>query len=259
MNFVIKEIVNDKIAKLILNRPNVLNSFNSSMAIELQEYLKECQNDDNIRAIVITGMGRAFCAGQDLAEVTENKDLKIEDIVRNSYNPTIRLIRNIEKPVIAYVNGVAAGAGANIALACDIVIASENASFIQSFANIGLIPDSAGTFFLPKLVGMARATALMFTAEKVSAKSAVEMGMIFKSFTVEECENQVLELANKLANMPTKGFGLTKRAMNLSLTNNLDQQLDLEENLQAEAANSYDYKEGVAAFLEKRKAEFIGK
>lgn len=251
--------ISNGIATIVLNRADVLNSFNRQMALELQEVLSVCETDDLVRAIVLTGSGRAFCAGQDLAEAIAKDALPIDQIVREHYNPIVLKIRNIEKPVIAAVNGVAAGAGANLALACDIVIAAENASFIQSFSNIGLIPDSGGTFFLPRLVGMQRATALMFLAEKVSAAQAVQMGMIYASYQAEEFSVATQKLAEKLASMPTKGFGLTKRAINASLSADLAQQLKTEETLQLAAANTIDNKEGINAFLEKRKANFIGK
>ena len=173
-------------------------------------------------------------------------------------NPIIKKIREIEKPVVAAVNGIAAGAGANIALACDIVIATESAYFMQAFSEIGLIPDSGGTFTLPRLVGMARATALAFLGEKVPARDAVEMGMIYKYVADEDFESEVQKLAEKLANLPTKGLAYTKLAFNKSLTNDLDTQLAVEEHLQSDAAQTSDYKEGVAAFLEKRKPNFTG-
>jgi 2-(1,2-epoxy-1,2-dihydrophenyl)acetyl-CoA isomerase len=241
-----------------LNRPDVLNSFNREMALALQAKLDEYENDKNIRAILITGEGRAFCAGQDLAEAIAEDAPSIDKIVREHYNPIVKKIRNIEKPIVCAVNGVAAGAGANIALACDIVVASDKASFIQSFSNIGLIPDSGGTFFLPRLVGLQRATAMMFLADKISAAQALEFGMIYKVFEAEQLMQEAEKLVAHLAGMPTKGFGLTKRALNKSFTNDLNAQLDLEEELQAAAANTYDNKEGINAFLEKRKAEFKG-
>lgn len=241
-----------------LNRPDVLNSFNREMALALQAKLDEYESDKNVRAILITGEGRAFCAGQDLVEAIAEDAPSIDKIVREHYNPIVKKIRNIEKPIVCAVNGVAAGAGANIALACDIVIASDKASFIQSFSNIGLIPDSGGTFFLPRLVGLQRATAMMFLADKISAAQALEFGMIYKVVEAESLMQEAEKLTAHLASMPTKGFGLTKRALNKSFMNDLNAQLDLEEILQAEAANTYDNKEGINAFLEKRKATFKG-
>jgi 2-(1,2-epoxy-1,2-dihydrophenyl)acetyl-CoA isomerase len=249
---------NGGVRELKLNRPNVFNSFNKSMAMELQKALDDCANDSSVRAIVITGEGKAFCAGQDLAEATDPDGPELRSIVRDHYNPIIMKIREIEKPVVAAVNGVAAGAGANIALACDIVMATESASFIQAFSKIGLIPDSGGTFFLPRIVGMQKALALMMTGEKVIAKDAEAMNMIYKSVSDDSFRDEVSKLAGMLAMMPTKGFGLTKRAVNISLNNDLKEQLDMEEILQTEAGQTHDFNEGVAAFLEKRKPEFKG-
>lgn len=243
---------------LKLNRPEVFNSFNRAMALALQESLDSCVGNDDVRAIVITGEGKGFCAGQDLAEATDPSGPELQSIVREHYNPIIRKIRTIEKPVIAAVNGVAAGAGANVALACDIVIAKESASFIQAFSKIGLIPDSGGTYFLPRLIGVQKALALMMTADKVMAKEAEEMNMIYKAVADDVFDDEVNKLAMKLAAMPTKGLGLTKRAVNQGLYNSLDQQLDFEEKTQVEAGQTHDFKEGVAAFLEKRAPEFKG-
>lgn len=245
------------VGKIILNRPETLNSFNREMAKKMQDALDVCASDKNIRAVYITAEGRAFCAGQDLQEAI-SPGTKISDIVRQTYNPIILKIRNIEKPVVCAVNGVAAGAGANIAFACDITCAAESASFIQSFANIGLIPDSAGTFFLPRLAGLQRATAMAMLAEKIKAQQAMEFGLIWKVFTDEKLNEEAFALAQKLSAMPTKGIGLTKRLFNNGLFNDLDTQLQMEEQIQEEAANSYDYNEGVNAFLEKRKPVFKG-
>ena len=259
MASIIKEI-KDKTAYLTLNRPEVFNSFNREMALLLQSELDACENNPDIRAIVITGMGKAFCAGQDLKEVTSPElNPGFKKILEEHYNPIISRIRSIEKPVIGAINGVAAGAGANIALACDVVIASENASFIQAFSKIGLIPDSAGTFFLPRLIGFQKASALMMLGDKVSAQDAEKMGMIYKVISSENFLEEVNAIANTLANMPTKALGLTKRLLNQSITNSLEEQLDLESKLQIEAAQSEDYAEGVDAFVNKRKPEFKGK
>jgi len=251
--------IENKIAFITLNRPDVFNSFNREMALSLQQVIENCKDDTNVRAIVITGNGKAFCAGQDLKEVTDT-DLNpgFRKILEEHYNPIIQKIRTIEKPIIAAVNGVAAGAGANIALACDIVLASENASFIQAFSKIGLIPDSAGTFFLPRLIGFQKASALMMLGDKVSAVEAEKLGMIYKVFAPENFLEEVNKLAETLAEMPTKAIGLTKRLLNQSMTNNLDQQLVLESDLQIEASSSNDYREGVSAFVEKRKPQFNG-
>lgn len=247
------------VCELKLNRPEVFNSFNKAMAIALQKALDDCEKNEEVRAIVITGEGKAFCAGQDLAEATDPNGPELQSIVKDHYNPIIERIRNIEKPIIAAVNGVAAGAGANIALACDITIAKKSASFIQAFSKIGLIPDSGGTFFLPRIIGSQKALALMMTGDKVSAEEADKMNMIYKAVDDEAFEMEVTSFATNLAKMPTRGLGLTKKAVNQSFTNNLSEQLAVEEKLQTEAGTTYDFNEGVAAFLEKRKPEFKGK
>ncbi len=243
---------------LKLNRPKVFNSFNKEMSFAMHAALDACQADKSVRAVVIQGIGKAFCAGQDLQEATDPEGPLLTSIVRDHYNPIIEKIRNLEKPVIAAVNGVAAGAGANIALACDVVIACESSSFIQAFSKIGLIPDSGGTFFLPRLIGFQRASALMMLGDKVSAKEAVEMGMIYKAVPDDEFDSVVESTAAKLAAMPTKGLAYTKKALNRSMQNNLSSQLALEEQLQTRAGGTHDYNEGVTAFLEKRKPEFKG-
>ncbi len=246
------------VCELRLNRPEVFNSFNRAMAIALQNELDRCAEDAAVRAIVITGEGKAFCAGQDLAEATDPNGPELKSIVRDHYNPIIIKIRSIEKPVIAAVNGVAAGAGANIALACDITIAKESASFIQAFSKIGLIPDSGGTFFLPRIIGTQKALALMMTADKVTAKEAENMNMIYKAVSDDVFEQTVVDFAHKIAQMPTRGLGLTKKAVNQSLFNSLEDQLEIEEQLQTEAGSTYDFNEGVEAFLEKRAPVFRG-
>jgi 2-(1,2-epoxy-1,2-dihydrophenyl)acetyl-CoA isomerase len=258
MSSIIAEI-QDNIGFIRLNRPDVFNSFNREMALRCQSVLDDFAANADVRAIVITGNGKAFCAGQDLKEVTDpDNNPGFMTILEEHYNPIIRRIRAIEKPIVAAVNGVAAGAGANIALACDIVLASENASFIQAFSKIGLIPDSAGTFFLPRLIGFQKASALAMLGDKVSATEAERMGMIYKVFPADEFEAAVSKTALTLAQMPTLALGLTKRLLNQSLTNNLEDQLSAESDLQIQAGSSNDYKEGVAAFVEKRKPEFKG-
>ena len=250
--------VENGVLTLTLNRPAVFNSFNREMALALQEELKSANQNDEVRAIIIIGEGKAFCAGQDLAEATDPNGPALQTIVKDHYNPIIELIRKIEKPIIAGVNGVAAGAGANIALACDITIAKESASFIQAFSKIGLIPDSGGTFFLPRIIGSQKALALMMTGDKVSASDAEKMNMIYKVVADEDFENELYKFANQIAKMPTRGLGLTKKAINASFSNDLTSQLALEEVLQTEAGQTYDFKEGVNAFLEKRAPEFKG-
>jgi len=246
------------VATITLNRPDVYNSFNREMALGLQDYLKSCEKDPEVRAIYLTGAGKAFCAGQDLQEVIDPEGPELTRIVREHYNPLIEALREIEKPIIAAVNGAAAGAGANIALACDIVIAKESAYFMQAFSKIGLIPDSGGTYFFPRIVGWQRASALMMLAEKIPASEAAQMGMIYKAIPDDEFDEVAMGIAKKLAKMPTRGLGLTKRALNYSLINDLTTQLGIEEQLQTSAGNTHDYQEGVQAFLEKRKPEFKG-
>ena len=247
------------VCTLTLNRPTVFNSFNQTMAFQLQEALDACAIDETVRVIVIKGEGKAFCAGQDLAEATDPEGPELKSIVREHYNPIILKIRELEKPVIAAVNGVAAGAGANIALACDITIAKKSASFIQAFSKIGLIPDSGGTFFLPRLIGMQKALALMMTGDKVSAEEAEKLNMIYKVVEDEVFEEEITKFATNLATMPTRGLGLTKKAVNLGLFNSLEDQLDVEERLQTEAGETDDFAEGVNAFLQKRAPIFKGK
>lgn len=259
MNHILYEKVNG-VGKITLNRPKAFNSFNREMAFEVQNALDDCANDDTIRAIYLTGSGKAFCAGQDLKEVTDPElNPGFKKILEEHYNPIIMRLRNIEKPIVAAVNGVAAGAGANIALACDIVVAHEKVSFIQAFSAIGLVPDSGGTFFLPRLVGFQKALALAMLGDKVGAEEAEKMGMIYKVLPMETFENDAFAIAEKLAKMPTHGLALTKRLFNQSMTNDLETQLDLEGKLQVEASETEDYSEGVNAFLEKRKPVFKGK
>lgn len=247
------------VAILRLNRPEKMNSFNRQMALRMQDLLDQCQQDHSIRAVVITGAGKAFSAGQDLSEVTDAEGPGMQRILSEHYNPIIRKIRALRKPVLAAVNGVAAGAGANIALCCDIVVASQNASFIQAFSKIGLIPDSGGTFFLPRLIGWQRASAIMMLGDKIPAEDALTMGMIYRTYPADSFEQDVLSLAQQLAAMPTAGLAYTKEALNASMNHSLGEQLELEDGLQQAAAATQDFSEGVQAFLQKRSPRFEGK
>ena len=251
--------IENKVAHIIFNRPDKYNAVNRTTALAVQKHLDECRDNDDIRAVYLSGTGKAFCAGQDLGELQGDDAPTLTRIVAEHYNPIVLKIRNLEKPVICGVNGVAAGAGANIALACDITIATESASFTQAFSKIGLIPDSGGTYTLPRLIGLQRAAALIMTGEKVSARAAENMGMIYKAVPDVDFPAAAVALAEKLADMPTVGLGYTKRALNASFGNDMEAQLDLEGQLQTAAARTEDYAEGVTAFLEKRKAVFKGK
>ena len=244
-----------------LLRADVLNSFHRPMARELQQALAEAGSDADVRALLLTATGRAFCAGQDLEEaVPPGAEVlpDVGDLVRESYNPVIRAIRSLPKPVVCAVNGVAAGAGANIALACDFVVAGESASFIQAFSRIGLVPDSGGTFFLPRLVGRARATALMMLGDRVKAEQALAWGMIHEVVPDTALADVAHALAARLAALPTLALGLTKRLLDESASNDLEAQLSLEEAMQRQAGRSADYLEGVRAFQEKRTPRFVG-
>ncbi len=243
---------------LNLNRPDKFNSFNREMAMQLIAELDKANTTKEIRAVLITGNGKAFCAGQDLAEAMDKNGPGIERIVHEHYNPIIIRLRKLQKPVVCAVNGVAAGAGANIALACDVVFAGKSVSFIQAFSKIGLIPDSGGTFFLPKLIGLGKASALMMLGDKVSATEAEQMGMIYKAIEDDKLQETALATANTLAKMPTKGIALTKKLLNEGTINSLEKQLEREKEEQVIAASTYDYNEGVNAFLEKRPAVFKG-
>jgi 2-(1,2-epoxy-1,2-dihydrophenyl)acetyl-CoA isomerase len=252
--------VENGVATITLNRPKVFNSFNREMAFAMQSALDQCATDEKVRAVLITGEGKAFCAGQDIQEIT-NPELHpgFKAILDDHYNPIVLKIRNLEKPVIAAVNGVAAGAGANLALCCDVVIATESAAFIQAFSKIGLIPDSAGTFFLPRLIGFGKASAAMMLADKISATEADQMGMIYKAVPDADFLGIAQKTAQKLAALPTVALANTKKALNQSFYNTVEEQLALESKLQIESAATEDYAEGVASFMEKRKPVFKGK
>jgi 2-(1,2-epoxy-1,2-dihydrophenyl)acetyl-CoA isomerase len=254
---ILTTIVNG-VCQLKLNRPAVFNSFNKAMALLLQSELDKAALNDQVRVIVLTGEGKAFCAGQDLSEAIDPEGPELQAIVRDHYNPIIERIRTIEKPIIAAVNGVAAGAGANIALACDITIAKKSAAFVQAFSKIGLIPDSGGTYFLPRIIGSQKAMALFMTGDKISGEQADQLNMIYKAVEDELFDAEVNTFSQSIALMPTRALGLTKKAVNESYRNTLTEQLALEETLQKEAGLTYDFREGVNAFLEKRKPVFKG-
>ncbi len=249
--------VKNSVGIITLNRPDKLNSFNREMALLFQEKLEECKSK-KIRAVYIIGSGKAFSAGQDLAEVTDPNGPGMAKILAEHYNPIVTSIRRLEKPVVAAVNGVAAGAGCNIALCCDVVVASASASFIQAFSKIGLIPDSGGTFMLPRLIGWQKASALMLLGDKISSTDAEKMGMIYKIVPDETFYKDSFEIAERLANMPTKGLALTKQLLNMSSNNSFEEQLQDEDIYQQKASNTKDFNEGVQAFLEKRKPNLIG-
>jgi 2-(1,2-epoxy-1,2-dihydrophenyl)acetyl-CoA isomerase len=247
------------VAVLSLNRPDKYNAFIREMSLELQQAIDEAAGNEAVRALLLTGEGKAFCSGQDLSEAIHPEGPGIRKIVEEHYNPIILKIRHAKKPVIAAVNGVAAGAGANIALACDIVLANASAAFIQAFSKIGLIPDSGGTFVLPRLVGFQRALALCMTGEKVTAAEAQSMGMVFKVFPDDSFMEEALAFATMIASMPTQGLVYTKMLFNQSVNHSLEEQLKAEGDYQVKATATYDFNEGVKSFLEKRKPEFKGK
>ncbi len=249
------------VARIALARPDLLNSLNRPMARELQSAFDECAARADVRAVILTGTGRAFCAGQDLAEIVPpdgSPGPEVSEIVAQSYNPLVRRILALEKPVVCAVNGAAAGAGANLALSCDLVVASRSAYFLQAFVNIGLIPDSGGTFLLPRLVGLARAKSLAMLGERLSAEQALAIGLIHAVAEPEALEADANALATKLAALPTRAIGLAKRAFHAEVFAQLDAALERERVLQGEASHTSDYAEGVRAFLAKRKPVFTG-
>ncbi len=253
VNFEIKEGV----GFITLNRADKYNAVTEELAKALQEVLDRCQEKD-VRAVYITGAGKAFCAGQDLEEVMREGGHPIDHIVEYHWNPIVKKIRELEKPVVAAVNGIAAGAGANLALCCDIVVASDKASFMQAFSKIGLIPDTGGTWTLPRLVGVGKAVPLMMLADQVSAEEAERMNMIYQVFTADEFVEKSEAIAYRLAKMPTKGLGFIKRAINRTFENSLENQCAIEKQIQAVAFATRDSQEGIAAFREKREANFTG-
>jgi 2-(1,2-epoxy-1,2-dihydrophenyl)acetyl-CoA isomerase len=250
--------IRDHIAMITLNRPDKLNAFNREMALLLQNKLDECASLHEIRAVYLTGAGKAFSAGQDLSEVVDPEGPGMERILREHYNPIVTRIRNLPKPVVAAVAGVAAGAGANIALCCDIVVAAQSASFIQAFSKIGLIPDSGGTYFLPRLVGWQKAAGIAMLGDRINALEAERMGMIYKVYENDEFAGASRALTAVLAQLPTRALAFTKHALNYSAANSLEAQLLLEDDLQQKAAKTKDHAEGVKAYLEKRPARFTG-
>ena len=257
MSSILFEIKNS-IAYITLNRPEKFNAFNREMALRLQAHLDECATVPDIRCVYITGAGKAFCAGQDISELVGDHKIELKQILSEHYNPIVKRIRNLPKPVVAAVNGVAAGAGANIALCCDVVIAAESAGFIQAFSKIGLIPDSGGTFTLPRLIGWQKASALMMLGDKVGATEAERLGMVYKVFADVTFDEESKKIATTLSQMPTKGLAYTKHALNHSAHNSWEKQLLMEDEFQQKAALTHDYTEGINAFLEKRIPNFKG-
>jgi 2-(1,2-epoxy-1,2-dihydrophenyl)acetyl-CoA isomerase len=250
--------IREQVGYITLQRPEKLNAFNREMALLLQDALDQCKTNKLVRAVYITGAGKAFSAGQDLAEVVDPDGPGMNKILSEHYNPIVSRIRKLEKPVVAAVNGVAAGAGANIALCCDIVVASQSASFIQAFSKIGLIPDSGGTHTLPRLIGWQKASAIMMLGEKITADEAERIGMVYKVFPAENFSEQTMQIAIQLSMMATKALAFTKQALNFSISNTFEKQLQDEDILQQRAAQTLDYKEGVESFFAKRSANFKG-
>jgi len=250
--------IRDGIAFITLNRPAKMNALNMEMALELQQRLDECATRKDVRTVYLTGAGRAFCAGQDLAAAIESQGHGLDKILTEGYNPIVTMIRYMSKPVVAAVNGVAAGAGSSLALCCDVVVAAHSAAFVQAFSKIGLVPDSGGTYLLPRLIGWQRASALALLGDLISAEQAEKMGMIYRVHTDQEFPQASLAIAKKLAELPTGALGMIKQALNRSGGNTLEAQLDLENELQQKALKTKDFKEGIDAFLNKRVPRFNG-
>ncbi|MFF0829312.1 enoyl-CoA hydratase-related protein [Brevibacillus sp. NPDC003359] len=251
--------VSEGVAVLTLNRPDKFNAFTAVMNKEITDALKQAQKDADVRCIVLTGAGRAFNAGQDLSDVSGGGDVDYGGFLRDRYNPMILQFQKTEKPIIAAVNGVAAGAGMSVALACDIRLASEKASFVNAFVNIGLVPDSGGCYFLPRIVGIGKALELAMTGEKVSAEEALRIGLVNQVYPAESFMEDALAYAHKLASLPTKGIGLIKRTMYKGLEMGLEETLEYEAFAQEAAGSTEDHKEGVTAFMEKRAPRFTGR
>ncbi|MDR7418337.1 MAG: enoyl-CoA hydratase-related protein [Armatimonadota bacterium] len=255
----VQTAVEDGVLALTLNRPDVLNAVNEQLSAELHDALRYAERAAEVRCLVLTGAGRGFCAGQDLRDRAGVGDISYGDSLRRRYNPIVLRLRTIEKPVIAAVNGVAAGAGCNLALAADIRIASERAAFIEVFSRVGLIPDSGGTFLLPRLVGLGRALEMVYTADPVDAQEALRIGLVNRVVPHDELMTATMDLARRLASGPTRGFGLAKRGINRALAASLEDALEYEAHLQEIAGHTADHREGVAAFLEKRPPRFEGR
>ena len=252
--------IENSVCSITLNRPDVFNSFNEELSAEFIDALKKATKDEAVRVVIISGQGKAFCSGQDLKDIKNHEGVRsLSDSEVRRYNPMIKAIRDMAKPIICKLNGVAAGAGASLALACDIMIASETATLIEVFANVGLVPDSGSSFFLPRLVGYNKAFELITLASKITAKEAQQLGIVYKVVAPEDLDATVLELATRYASGPTKTYGMIKKMLNKAYTATLPEMLQYEAYCQEIAGTSEDYKEGVTAFTEKRKPQFKGK